>query len=256
MIDLASLAEPHVVSVAIISTRLLPIAFLCPVFGGQLTPTTVKLGLVLSLAIFAHVAGGISAQAGSTLELAGLAFRELTVGTVIGVLASLPFDAARIGGRFIDTFRGSSAEAALPLTGSREAAAGDLLYQTLVACVATATLPFVLSAITRSFVLAPVGSFQHTEAGALTVVGLVGSAFGTGLALGAPIAGVSLLVDALVGFASRAVPNMNLQDVGSPLRILAGGAVLWLTFGALIDRLLDEVARNTDGLRTVLELGR
>ncbi|MBL8941186.1 MAG: flagellar biosynthetic protein FliR, partial [Archangium sp.] len=84
----------------------------------------------------------------------------------------------------------------------------------------------------------------------------VGTAFATGLALGAPIAGVSLAVDAVMGLASRAAPNMNLQETGSPLRILGGGAMLWLTIGVLTERLLEIVAASPESLHTVLELGR
>ena len=52
--------QPHVFAVAIIASRLLPIAFLCPLLGGQVTPTHVKLGVVLSLGLFLHLAAGIA----------------------------------------------------------------------------------------------------------------------------------------------------------------------------------------------------
>ncbi|MCA3011618.1 MAG: type III secretion protein, partial [Myxococcaceae bacterium] len=48
-------------AVAAIAARLVPVAFLCPLLGGQLAPTTVKLGLVLSLALFLHAAAGVEA---------------------------------------------------------------------------------------------------------------------------------------------------------------------------------------------------
>ena len=40
---------PHVVAVALVSARLLPVAFLCPLLGGSHAPTHVKLGVVLAL---------------------------------------------------------------------------------------------------------------------------------------------------------------------------------------------------------------
>jgi len=248
----------HVLSVAVIAARLLPVAFLCPLFGGQLAPTTVKLGLVLSFAIFLHAAAGIEApQTATTFGLLAVVFKEFILGTTIGLIAALPFDAARMGGRFIDLFRGSSAEAALPMAGTKESASGDALYQLLLALVAAGVvMPLALSGFFRSYLLAPLGTFTHTEAVVMEVVGLVGTAFGTGLALGAPIAGVSLAVDALMGLASRAASSINLQETGAPLRILGGGAVLWLTVGVIIDRLLAFVAGTPDSLHRVLELGR
>ncbi len=53
----------------------------------------------------------------------------------------------------------------------------------------------------------------------------------TGLAVGAPIAAAVLAVDCLMGMASRAAPQVNLQELGAPLRILGGGALLWLGRG-------------------------
>lgn len=250
--------QTHFVSVAVIAARLLPVAFLCPLLGGQLAPTTVKLGLVLSFSLFLHAACGIEApKVDSTLGLVAMVFKEFTLGTTIGLVASLPFDVARMGGRFIDLFRGSSAEAALPVTGSKESATGDGLYQAVLAlAVSGVAMPLVVSGLFRSYSLAPLGSFVHSEAVVMHVVGLVGTAFATGLALGAPIAGVSLAVDAVMGIASRAAPNMNLQETGSPLRILGGGAMLWLTIGVLTERLLEIVAASPESLHTVLELGR
>lgn len=254
----ADALQPHVVAVAVCAARLLPVAFLCPLFGGQAAPTTVKLGLVLSLSLFLHFAAGIQAPSvDSSWELVGLVFREFTLGTTMGLVAALPFDTARMGGRFIDLFRGSSAEAALPVTGSKESAAGDGLYQVLVALAAAGVaFPLVLAGLCRSYTLSPPGSFGHSEAVVLEVARLVGVAFATGLALGAPIAGVSLLVDSVLGLVSRAAPGMNLQDVGSPLRILGGGALLWLTVGVLTERLLAEVVASPETLRSILELGQ
>ncbi|MBL8919693.1 MAG: flagellar biosynthetic protein FliR [Myxococcaceae bacterium] len=254
----AGLVQAHVVSVAVIAARLLPVAFLCPLLGGQLAPTTVKLGLVLSLSLFLHLPCGVSAPpVGSAFALVALVFREFALGTTIGLVAALPFDAARMGGRFIDLFRGSSAEAALPMTGSRESASGDGLYQALLALAAAGVaMPLVLAALFRSYALISLGGFSPSEEVVTQVVSLVGGAFGTALALGAPIAGVSLAVDAVMGLASRAAPSMNLQDTGAPARILAGGAVLWLSIGVVSERLLAAVVASPDALRSVLEAGR
>lgn len=236
--------RPHLVAVALCSARLLPISFLCPLLGGPSTPATVRLALVLALGMSAHFAGGISAPetVQSAWAFMALAGKELLFGTVIGLIASLPFDAARMGGRFIDLFRGSSAEAALPGAGNREAATGEGLYQLLVAIAVTgAAFPIVLGALWKGFALVKLGAFTPTEDVAMQVVGLAGTALATGLAIGAPIAGLGLAVDCLLGFVSRAAPGMNLQEVGAPLRILGGGAVLWISVGLLSDRLLSGV---------------
>ena len=217
-----------------------------------------KLGVVLALALFLHGAGGIHAPAGpmTAFDFAGLTAQELVFGTSLGLVAALPFDAARMGGRFIDLFRGSSAEAALPMAGSKEAATGDALYHLLLALgSAGGLLPLMLAALIKSYGLVAPGTFHHSEDVALHLAGLVGAAFATGFAIGAPIAGLTLTIDACLGLASRAAPNMNLQDTGAPLRILGGGAVVWLMVGLVASRLQDFALTHADELRSLSFLG-
>ena len=249
--------QPHVLAIALISARLIPVAFLCPLFGGTHAPTHVKLGVVLALALFLHGAGGIHAPTvASAFDLAGLCAQELVFGTSLGLVAALPFDAARMGGRFIDLFRGSSAEAALPMSGSKEAATGDALYHLLLAVgSAGALLPLMLAALMKSYGLVAPGAFHHTEDVALHLAGLVGTAFATGFAIGAPIAGLTLTIDACLGLASRASPNMNLQETGAPLRILGGGAVVWMMVGLIAARLQDFALAHADELVSLSFMG-
>lgn len=239
--DLTDALLARLPSVSLCAARLLPVAFLCPVLGGQAVPTTVKLGLVLSLSLSLHVAGGVVAPAAVTgWELGALVLKEMVLGVTIGLLAAVPFDAARVAGRFIDLFRGTSAEAALPQAGSRESATGDLLYQLLVALAVTgAVLPMVLEGLWRSYALIPLGMAPASELDALHVVSVVSAAMGTALAVSAPVLGVVLAADCLVALGARAAPQMGLQELATPLKIMGGGAVLWIGVGLIAQRLLE-----------------
>ncbi len=253
------LLGPGVVAVALCAARLLPVAFLCPLLGGQASPTTVKLTLVLSLSLFLHRVAGVELPVAveTPLQLVALVLKEFVYGTSVGLVAALPFDAARMGGRFIDLFRGTSAEASLPMVGTRESAAGDALYQLLVGLVVTGGLmPVVLSGLVRGFGWVRLGAYVPTEAAVLHVVGLAGGAMATGLAVGAPVVAATMAVDCLLGLASRAAPQVNLQDVGAPLRILGGGALLWLGVGLLCERLLAGVLSVEGALLLLGEAAR
>jgi type III secretion protein T len=233
--------SPHVAAVALCAARLLPAVFLCPVLGGSAAPTTVKLGVVLALSLFVHFAGGVAqgAMEAGWVDFSAMGVREAVFGLTLGLIASLPFDAARMGGKFIDLFRGSSAEAALPHAGTREAAAGDGLYQLTVAMVVQgAVFPLILGALMHSFALVKLGAFVPTEDAAMQIAGLAGTALGTGLAIGAPVAASALLVDCVMGLASRAAPQMHLQDTGAPLKIVAGAGVFYLSLGVICERVL------------------
>lgn len=243
---------PHLWSVALCAARLLPVTFLCPMLGGRATPTSVRLALTLALAMSVHLVAGISVATNvAPWEVLGMVVRETVFGLALGLIASLPFDAARMGGRFMDLFRGTSAEAALPLVGSHEAATGNLLYQVVLATAITAgALPTLVSALFHSFGLVPLGGASVGQNAAESVVRLVGGAFATGLALGAPVAGVTLACDCLVGLAAKAAPQMNLPEISTPLKILAGGAMIWLSIGILSERLIGASLELGDTLQT------
>jgi type III secretion protein T len=251
--------RPDILVVALCSARLVPIAFLCPLLGGQATPVTVRLALVLGLALFLRLEAGVELVSPevSSLELGALAAREVAYGTSVGLVAALPFDAARMGGRFIDLFRGTSAEASLPAAGSRESATGDGLYHLLVALVVSGGLfPLVISGVLRGFSAVPLGAFVPSESATLHVALLAGGAMATGLAVGAPVAAAVMAVDCFLGLASRVAPQLNLQEVGAPLRILGGGALLWLGTGVLCERLLAGVLSTEGALAVLGEVAR
>jgi flagellar biosynthesis protein FliR len=241
-----ALLQPHALAVAACVARLAPVALLCPLLGGQAAGQMVKLSTCLALALGIHLAGGVQAPAaGDAWVVAGLLVREAVFGVAIGLVVGLPFDAARIGGRFIDTFRGTSAEASLPFAGSREAASGDALYQLAGAlAISGGGASIAISGALRSFGAVHLGAFVPAEAPALQLAGLAAGALATGLAVGAPIAGCALAVDAALGLASRAASPVSLSELGPPLRILLGGAVLWLALGVACERLLAGVAAS------------
>jgi flagellar biosynthetic protein FliR/type III secretion protein T len=248
---LADVLRPELLAWALASMRVLPVALLCPVLGGQLAPAPVRLVVAGSLGLaLAPLAAPVP---GGSVEIGTRCLREAALGLLIGLAAALPFDAARIGGRLVDLVRGTSAEAALPVAGHRESASGDVLHQLLLAlALAGGALPGMLGALGRSMVLVPPGGASVGAEGALALARAVGIAVATGLAVAAPVIALSWATDAAVGLVLRAAPGIPAGELGTPVRILGGATVLWLSLGLVADRLLREVAPEAGLLRTVL----
>lgn len=249
---------PHATAVALCALRLFPVVLLSPVLGGQVAPTTVRLSVTLALAGSLHLAGGVSpAGAMDAWDVAAAGIRELLFGVALGLIAALPFDTARIAGRFIDLFRGTSAEASLPVAGTRESATGDGLYQwTTGLAVAAGAASTAIAALWRSFAIVPVGAANASAALSEHLVTLIGTAMATGLAIGAPIAGFTLAVDAALGLMARAAPGLHVSELAAPVRILGGGAVLWVGAGLFADRLLQQVVASEGWMQLATELAR
>jgi flagellar biosynthesis protein FliR len=230
--------------------RLLPVVFLCPLLGGHVAPPVVRLAVVLGLSAFVHLAGGIGAPPLSTpAAWVWPLVRELMLGTALGLVAAAPYDVAKLGGRIIDLVRGTSSEAALPQAGTRESATGEGLEKWLLALAATGfALPLTLRALMETFAVVPLGVGLPGAVLATEIAVLVGATMAAGLAIGAPVAACCLAVDGLLALASRVGAGVSLQDLSAPLRILGGGAVLWLGFGVVAERLLAELAQVASGM--------
>lgn len=253
------LVRPHAIAWLLCACRLVPAAFLCPVLGGSAAPATVRLALCLVLGGFARFGGNVSAPALDTVSGFTAAFaHELLVGFAIGLVASLPFDAARIGGRLLDTLRGANAEAALPGTGSREAATGDLPHQLLVALAfAAGAYRPIVGGFVGSFGPVPAGVWSGWDSASLVhaVVTQAGGALAAGLAIGAPAAAVSLAVDAALGVAGRISPHLNLRDTGAPGKLLLGAAAVLFALGSASERLLAELDGAARAAEAALRAG-
>jgi type III secretion protein T len=234
---------PDLLGAALVSMRLLPVALLCPLLGGQLAPTQVRLAIAACLAMALRPLVGPPPDIGPLLW-AKFA-REAGVGLAIGLAASLPFDAARISGRLIDLVRGTSAEAALPIAGHREAATGDLLHQWILCLALTSgALPALVRALARSYLLLPLGTAGLDDEGAVALGRLISLALATGLSISAPVLALVWATDAGLGLVARAAPGLPTHDLAAPVRILGGAGVLWLSLGLVADRLLQWVANT------------
>lgn len=248
--QLLEAVRPELLAWALASVRVLPVTLLCPVLGGQLVPAPVRLAVAGALAL--GVRPLVGEMPWSSVEIFARCGREAALGLLIGMGAALPFDAARMGGRLVDLVRGTSAEAALPVAGHREAATGDLLHQLLLSlAVAGGALPVVVHALARSYVLAPQGSALAGD-GSLALARLVGVALATGLAMAAPVVALSWATDAAVGLVLRAAPGLPATELATPVRILGGGTALWLSLGLVADRLLGWVLSPEGWLPQVL----
>ena len=242
----------EVLALALVGLRVLPVAMLCPLLGGQVAPVPVRLAVALSLGLAVRPLVPPAQLEGLTwTQGAG----EAAFGLGLGLVSALPFETARIAGRWIDLFRGTSAEAALPGAGHRESASGELLHRLLLAmALSTGALPVLLRALTRTFRLLPPGFASPAPAG--VVAGWVGVAMATGFIVAAPVLILCWAVDGALALVARVAPGIPLPDVAPPGRILGGAGVLWLGLGLVCDRLLSAVATTPEAWTQLLAGGR
>ncbi len=244
---------PRAAAAALHGLRLLPAALLCPFLGGPLVPSLVRLALAFGLGACAWSAAGGAPFAGAEADLLGAAAHELALGTVLGLLAAVPFEAARAGGRLVDTLRGATlAELHVAPLRQRESASGDLLLQWLVVLAANAGGDrLIVSALLETFRAVPPGG--AVAQAVLLEAGLRGAAelVACALALGAPAAAGVLAADLAVSLAGRAAPRLSFPQAAQPARAALGLLAVAVPAAALAGRLTSAVALSAGLLRSV-----
>ena len=109
---------------------------------------------------------------------------------------------------------------------------------------------WLFSAIYNSFKTMPVGyTFAFSPELIGQIVSVSGQIFGIGLSIALPIFGILFITDALLGFTSKMMPQMNIFMVSLPLKIYLG-LLLSLIFmrpmaeyiAVLIERFMTQIA--------------
>jgi type III secretory pathway component EscT len=236
-------AEPLVAGAVLHALRLLPAALLSPLLGGPLVPAHVRLALALGLGACAHAAAGASPVPGG-VAYAGAAVRELALGAALGFVATVPFEAARAGGRLADTLRGATlTELHVAPVRQRETALGDLLAQwTVVLAASAGGVALVAEALLATFAALPAGAPIPPALALAPVLRGAAELLACALAVGAPAAAGVLAADLAVALAARAAPHLALPSLAQPARAALGLAALAVAAAGLAGRLTAGVA--------------
>jgi len=225
--------------------RSLGVILQLPVIAGRPIPITVRLGLCVCLATL--LAGVVPLTAvpptlgGLVLATAG----EVLLGLALGFVATLAFAAVEMAGRVISSEIGLTATPGMGVPEpSSEPLAALLSSFAIVLFFLVGGHQAVLSALARSFMLAPPGrpGLDPTAVNALII--LTGHVLELGVRIAAPFIAMNFLVTLAFSVLGRAVPKMNVFVVSYSARAIAGFSLLG-TSGALIARYLTSEFSST-----------
>jgi flagellar biosynthetic protein FliR len=217
-------------------TRVLAIIVQVPVFGSDVIPTQMKIGLGFFITILVVPWNPIPAEAVATpwLAFAGLVLRELLIGFMAGFAAALTFGAFQMAGKLIDMSSGFGAGQVFnPAMGE----AGGTLDQFFVLVVMLFFLltnghHIFLMGLKDTFTLLPLNqplpelnpeAFLHLSSGLIT----------SGVQIAMPIVGALFLTDLTLGLLSKVAPQINVFFLGLPIKVWVAVFALSLIFGLL-----------------------
>ncbi len=196
-----------------------------PMFGHRNVPSMVKLGLILliSLILLPTVTTSVDLPP-NLLSMVAILAKEVMAGLAIGFTSLLIFIAIQFAGNLIGMQMGfgivnvldPNSQTQVPLIGQLQFLLAMLIF------LALDGHHMLLSAITGSFHIIPLGEITFTHLTSEVLVRAVVGSLAQGIKLGAPCIVTLFLLDVSLGIVARTVPQMNIFIIGFPLKISVG----------------------------------
>ncbi|MCM3759463.1 flagellar type III secretion system protein FliR [Alkalihalobacillus oceani] len=222
----------------LVFVRVLAFFTVLPLYAHRTVPNTFKVGISLFLAwIMIFTIDAPMLVFDGTYFL--LIIKEVLVGLLVGLLATILLYAIQVAGGFIDYNMGFLiANIVDPQTGAQSPLIGGYLYTfALLFLLAVNGHHLLLDGIYYSYQYVPMEQ-AFLPLGQENIVWHAVSTFNAmfviAFQMAFPIVGSLFLVDVGLGMISRAVPQMNVFVVGLPLKILVGLLLLTVYMGAFM----------------------
>lgn len=200
-----------------------------PVLGQGTGFSGYRVGLIGFLSLLLYLSTGVPVDA-PPFELALMGLREVLIGIFLGFMLQLVLLAVRVAGEMVGQEMGFMVARQVDPTNGISSTLITSLYENLFLLVLLALdgHHWLLRSLERSFVFAPIGRLELGQRMAPTAISMFSEMFRAGLVFAAPVMVFLLLVSLLIGLLSRAVPGLNVLEVGFTLRVLVALVALFL----------------------------
>jgi flagellar biosynthetic protein FliR len=227
---------------ASILSRALPIGLraggmmtFAPFFGSDIIPPALK--AIFTMVVTAIVYGAVPAAA-ITLTASNwlqVAASEAFVGLMMGLAVQLVFEGVQVAGQLTGMQLGFSLASLIDPMTNIETPVVATLYQmfALLIFLQLNVHHWLLKMLVRSFTYVQAGSGVATLLATKDLLRFAGAMWLVGVQIAAPVVLATILVDATVGFVSKASPQLPAMVIGISVKnfmgygVMAAAAVLW-----------------------------
>ena len=212
--------------------RILALIASSPVLGNKQVPARVKIGLSLLLTIIIAPTLDIQpdVEAGTALGMFVL-LQQILAGLAIGFSMRLIFTAVEMCGEFVGMQMGLGfASFYDPLNASYTPVLGQFLG--IIGALAFLGMDghlLMLEALAGSFHSFPISTSVPHAAALHTMAAWGGSLFAYALQLSMPVIGALLIANLALAILTRSAPQLNIFQIGFPITLSVGFAVLALS---------------------------
>lgn len=245
--------EATVIPASLILARVAAFVAVLPILGGPQTPNMVKVGLTMALTVMWSVTlFGQPVPSPSPVDTIATVHwvlalgREAALGAVFGFFFSLFLLPATIAGEYLTQELGLSFASMVSAVGTGTASTPAMILEML------ASLLFLGLDLHHVFLAVLDATFQRFPIGqgyALPMCDPIGAATSAeewGVLLGIPVALCLFVTTVALAFLNRAAPQLNLQTVGFPLKLIVGLGALLVMLPYMIAGLVQALTDFTD----------
>ena len=223
--------------------------------GAAFSGYKVALVAVVSFALYGATGEPLTETIGP-VDYALFCMREALIGLSLAFVLQAVVIAVRVGGELIGH------EMAFNMSSQVDPSTGistpliTRMYEAFffLGLLAVDGHHLILRALSDTFFSAPIGTVDFSEGVIPYLLEFFGELFRAGITFAAPVMVVLLLVSILIGLLARAVPQMNVLEVGFTLRISAALLALFLFAPLLAPALRVLYERLDTGLVGFLEV--
>lgn len=252
-----SLAPTGWATMALVTTRVIGVMMLAPMWSMSSMPRQVRVALALAVSFALLPFAPQAAVPDDIWALPMLVGVELLIGIVIGLTAALFLYAVAVAGEVVSVQMGLAIATALA-PGLEFASPGVGSLKNLMALALYFTLGghlLLIGGIAESLHVVPPGGAIDTVNLGLGMTEVAGTVFVTAVKIAAPLLAAMMLANGILAILSKAVPQINTLMVAFPVTIGLGFIVLGASLPFLnvliegwVFSLPDDIARSVNFL--------
>jgi flagellar biosynthetic protein FliR len=199
-----------------------------PFFGDRAIPNRVKAGLLIVLTALLLPVEPLQAVLSGPVDWVRMGLGELLVGLLMGLSLQVVFEGMQFAGQLCGIQLGLSLATLFDPQSNADSAAMPVFFNlvTLLMFLQFNAHHWLLRALDRSFAYLPVGSAVASQLLTAEVIRVMGALFILGIQIAAPVLLATMMMDLILGFLSKASPQLPALLLGIPIKNLTGYALL------------------------------
>ncbi len=235
-------------------SRLTGLAIYGPLLGATAIPVRIK---ALIITIFAIAITLVAPRVQCDLTIASMAPRmasDMMLGLIIGYVANIPMVTAQLAGLITGQQLGLGfALIYNPAADTEADSLGQMLFfLTMAAFMAIGGVESSFMALLRSYDHVPAGGFLPNDDLLALICGMLAASAEVALRISAPLLAIVFLETVTLGFLAKTMPQLNMLNIGFPIRILVGLAVMAVGLLVIQEVLLTHISDILEQLQTFI----